>query len=70
MVMIQFLKDQLTPAMQAGINQVLPAFTIPSMLVGSSPRRITLKIFGSKARAGNGSMATTTTINNSPLKKF
>ena len=81
-VMIPFLKDLPSLAMQAGTSRVLLACsspsmlggnlltcTSPSMLVGSIPLLSMLRAPSIRAQVRNGRMATLTTISSSNMKK-
>ena len=57
-------------SMQARTSRDPPTCTNLSMLVGSSPLLSTLRAPRSRAQVINGNMATSTTINSSPIKKF
>ena len=82
MVTIPFLKDLPSPAMQTGTSWDLPActslsmlggnlpiFTIPSMLVRSSPLLSMLRAPGIRAQVRNGRMATLTTTSNNHMRR-
>jgi hypothetical protein len=69
-VMTSFQKDQLSPAMQVRISWDLLACTSPSMLVGSNPLLSTPKASSNLFQASSGTMVTSTTSSNSPMKKF
>ena len=55
--------------MQAGIKQDLPVCSRPSMLVGSIPLLVTLKVLGSRLRVSTGKKGTSTTTSHSTMKK-
>jgi len=65
----QFLKDWHAPAMLAGINRDLPTCTRPRK-VGINHPLITLKAPGNKVQVSSGTSKTSTTTNNSPMKKY
>ena len=68
-VMTQFQKDQLSPAMQARIERDLPVCSSLSMLVGSSPLLITLKALGSRLWVSTGKKGVSPTTSHSTMKK-
>ena len=70
MAMTLFQNDRRTPAMQARINQDLPACTSLRKLVGSNHPLSTLKAPGNKVQASSGTKETSTTTNNNTMKMY